>query len=97
MVLPYAMDIKLITINLFRMWEWKKIIEQIHAQVRLLSKDLLESKVRLCIYDVHPFYTKVQLRVCDSNVKSSFLAGIILFDPGKETRVSILNEVRSEL
>jgi len=53
--------------------------------VGLLSKDLLESKVRLCIDDVHSFYTKVHLRVGDSNVKSSFLPGIFLSNPGKET------------
>jgi hypothetical protein len=51
----------------------------------LLSKDLLESKVRLCIDDVHSFYTKVHLRVDDSNVKSSFLAGIFLSQKRKYT------------
>jgi hypothetical protein len=65
------------------MWKWKKIVQQTHEQMGLLSKDLLESKVRLCIDDVHSFYTKVHLRVGDSNVKTSFLAGIILSQKGK--------------
>jgi hypothetical protein len=65
--------------------------------VGLLSKDLFESKVRLCVDDVHSFYTKVYFRGGGFKVKSSFLAGIFLFDTGKVTGVSILNSVRSEL